>query len=93
MPSFAKKQKRYPDRPRHEVTRFTAGREIGIVELRDVLGLDTKTLRTIVGAPDFPRALGRRAQSKIWVAAEVIAWLESKGWREDAEALRRWPSG
>jgi hypothetical protein len=63
-------------------------RRITFLDLARVLNIPPLEMRGLVNSRSFPRAAGIVEGDRVWRVADVCFWLESNGWRADAEAVR-----
>lgn len=69
-------------------TNTNALKRISFLELGRTLGIASLDLRGIVAARGFPAFAGLHGGQRMWRVADVAAWLESRGWGADADAVR-----
>jgi len=50
---------------------------VGAHEIRDMLGVTRQRVYQLTSRSDFPRPVAELAQGKVWVLAEVQAWISA----------------
>ena len=48
---------------------------VGAHEIRAMLGVSRQRVQQLATRPDFPRPFAELAQGKVWVLADIQAWI------------------
>lgn len=52
---------------------------VGATEIADMLGVSRQRIQQLAGRPDFPVPVAVLKMGKIWLLADVEAWIERRG--------------